>query len=350
MTSGVAGAPSLNPNLAKRKKKALSAEALVQGILEGDRLLLSRAITLVESTKPSDQATAREVVERCLTHAGNAARIGITGVPGVGKSAFIEALGSSLTAQGHRLAVLAIDPSSERTGGSILGDKTRMETLSVDPNAFIRPSPSGGSLGGVARKTRETIYLCEAAGFDVVFVETVGVGQSETAVQAMVDFFLLLVLAGAGDELQGIKRGIVEMADGIAITKADGDNVKAAQLARGHYRHALHLYPPRPSGWKPHVHLCSALTGAGIENVWRDMEAFFAFTRANGSFEQHRQAQARYWMMETIRDALETGFFAHPDVRNALPEIEKAVQQGSISSYAAAQHLIEMYTRAPNSV
>src|SRR5690606_4551418 len=274
-----------------RARRLLSVDAYVDGILRGDRVVLGRAITLVESALPAHQELAEAILERCLPHAGRSVRVGITGVPGVGKSTFIEALGTRLTAAGRRLAVLAIDPSSTRTGGSILGDKTRMGRLANDPAAFVRPSPSGGSLGGVARRTRETIFLCEAAGFDTVFVETVGVGQSEVSVQAMVDFFLLLVLAGAGDELQGIKRGIVEMADGIAITKADGDNVKAAQLARSQYRHALHLYPPRPSGWKPHVHLCSALTGAGIENVWRDMEAFFAFTRANGSFEQHRQAQ-----------------------------------------------------------
>ncbi len=335
---------SLNPHLKPQPRRALlSVDAYVEGIRAGDRAVLSRAITLVESTRAEHQASARLVVERCLPHAGQSLRVGITGVPGVGKSTFIEALGTHLTGRGHRLAVLPIDPSSERTGGSILGDKTRMPRLAADANAFIRPSPTAGTPGGVARATREAILLCEAAGFNVVFVETVGVGQSETAARAMVDFFLLLVLAGAGDELQGIKRGIIEMADAIAVTKADGANVGPARTARSAYRSALRLFPPGEAGWRPPVLLCSALTGEGIEEVWRVVEAYHAAAQQSGHFERQRRRQARQWMIHAIEQHLREHFLAHPGVQRARPRLEEAVMAGAMSPFEAAQRLLALY-------
>ncbi|HSH50986.1 MAG TPA: methylmalonyl Co-A mutase-associated GTPase MeaB, partial [Bacteroidales bacterium] len=265
---GVEQPESINPEVIKKfrknKKTERSVQEYVDGIINGNRTILGQAITLIESSLPDHHQIAQEIIEKCLPYAGNSIRIGITGVPGVGKSTFIESMGKYITSKGNKLAVLAIDPSSERSKGSILGDKTRMEELATDTNAFIRPSPSAGSLGGVARKTRETIVLCEAAGFNTIFIETVGVGQSETAVHSMVDFFLLLMLAGAGDELQGIKRGIMEMADAIVINKADGGNIQKAELAKNQYQNALHLYPPAPSGWIPKVLTCSSLVKTGI--------------------------------------------------------------------------------------
>lgn len=297
----------------------------MKGILDGNISLLSQAVTLVESSKPKHQKIAQEIIFKCLPFSGKSFRLGITGVPGAGKSTFIEAMGKSLTSKGKKLAVLAIDPSSERSKGSILGDKTRMEELSGDKNAYIRPSPSAGSLGGVARKTRETIILCEAAGFDTIFVETVGVGQSETAVHSMVDFFLLIQISGAGDELQGIKRGIMEMADAIAINKADGNNLEKAQLARVQFENALHLFPPSPSGWKPEVVTCSALKKTGMDSIWEMIEAYKKLTDTNGYFQHRRSEQAKYRMYESIHEQLKSNFYNHHHVKAILDEIEEKV-------------------------
>ncbi len=327
----------------RKKRELLSVDEYMEGILSGNITLLSKAVTLVESSKPEHQEIAQEVIARCLPHSGNSIRIGITGVPGAGKSTFIEALGSYITGQGGKLAVLAIDPSSERSGGSILGDKTRMERLSGDKNAYIRPSPSEGSLGGVARKTRETIILCEAAGFNHIFIETVGVGQSEIAVHSMSDFFLLLMLAGAGDELQGIKRGIMEMADLIAINKADGTNLEKARIAQMQYRNALHLFPQKESKWAPKALTCSALEKTGIAEIWDEVEAFKQLTRENGYFVQKRNAQAAYWMHETIREQMKQMFYTHPQMKNKIQKFENRVLNNEISSFAAAGQLLEIY-------
>jgi len=341
---GVESTPSINPRAKQPpRRKHLSVEAYVEGVRAGNRVVLSQAITLLESTRPDHQTIAQQILDRCLPHTGPSIRVGITGVPGVGKSTFIEALGIFLTTRGRRLAVLTIDPSSARTRGSILGDKTRMPLLAADPNAFIRPSPTAGSLGGVARTTRETIILCEAAGYDTVFVETVGVGQSEVAVHAMVDFFLLLVLAGAGDELQGIKRGIVEMADALVVTKADGANVERAHEARRDYRNALTLFPPKESQWWPKVLTCSAFTGEGIDEIWKMIEAHHVHMQENGFFEEQRRQQARHWMLHTVEHHLRAHFFAHPGVKKAMARIEKQVMAGTMSSFTAAQKLLEIY-------
>ncbi len=304
--------------------------------------MLSRAITLVESRLASDQELAQEVINAVLPHSGNSLRVGITGVPGVGKSTFIEAFGVYLIQQQKKLAVLAIDPTSQRSGGSILGDKTRMDALAINPHAFIRPSPAGKSLGGVARSTRESIILCEAAGFDTIFVETVGVGQSETAVHAMVDFFLLLMLAGAGDELQGIKRGIMEMADAIAITKADGTNVQKAKAARAEYQNALHLYPKAASGWLPQVSTCSALQPAGLDTIWQTVTDYLSLTKSNGFFEQKRRDQNLQWLHEAIRQGLEENFYRHGQVKAQLPAITSEVKEGRKSAFAAAAELLRL--------
>ena len=290
VNGGVSSQPTVNPYRRPRssRPRQFTAGEYVEGILKGDMRMLGRAVTLVESTADIHQALAQEVIEKCLPYTGNSKRIGITGVPGAGKSTSIDVFGLHVLKQGGKLAVLAIDPSSERTRGSILGDKTRMEKLSVEQNAFIRPSPSAGSLGGVARKTRETIALCEAAGYDTIFVETVGVGQSETAVHSMVDFFLLIQLAGTGDELQGIKRGIMEMADGIAINKADGDNVSRAELAAAQFRNALHLFPPTPSGWRPEVVTYSGYYELNIDKVWDMIDRYFEYVKQNGYFDKKR--------------------------------------------------------------
>jgi len=323
--------------------KRFSPETYQQGILSGDRVLLSRAITLVESKLPADQELAQQVIERVLPFAGKSVRIGITGVPGVGKSTFIEAFGNYLLQeQDKKLAVLAIDPTSQRSGGSILGDKTRMELLSTNPRAYIRPSPAGKSLGGVAKSTRETIILCEAAGFDAIIVETVGVGQSETAVHAMVDFFLLLMLAGAGDELQGIKRGIMEMADAIAITKADGTNMIKAKAAKAEYQNALHLYPPAASGWLPRVSVCSALQQTGLDTIWQTIMDYLQRTRQNGFFEKKRHEQNLQWMYEAVRQGLEESFYVHTQVRELLPRIVQEVKAGRKSAFAAAHELLRL--------
>ncbi len=328
--------------LAKRKKD-LNVDETVKGILSGNISVLSSAITIIESNLPKHQLIAKKIIEKCLPYSGNSVRVGITGVPGVGKSTFIEALGIYLINKGHKLAVLAIDPSSEQSGGSILGDKTRMEQLSADKNAFIRPSPSSGSLGGVARKTRESIILCEAAGFDTVFIETVGVGQSETKVHSMVDFFLLLMLAGAGDELQGIKRGIMEMADTIIINKADGNNVHKAKLAKKEYENALHLFPPTQSAWTPNVLLTSAVNNSGIEDVWLNIKKYQKLTSKNGYWLQNRHRQAKFWMHETILESLKNNFYNDANRKKQIKEFEKNVLEGKVSPFEAAQELLDKY-------
>lgn len=327
----------------KYRKIQPSSKELIEGILSGNISALSRAITLVESTNASHLAKANEVINACLPHANKSVRIGITGVPGVGKSTFIEAFGKHLTSLGKKVAVLAVDPSSTISHGSILGDKTRMEELVKDANAYIRPSASGETLGGVARKTRETITLCEAAGFDTILIETVGVGQSETAVHSMVDFFLLLKISGAGDELQGIKRGIMEMADAIVINKADGDNIKKANLAKVEFNRALHLFPAKKSGWTPTTATCSAITQNGIPEVWKTIETFLELTKGNNYFFEKRKEQNQYWMLETINEHLKTNFYNHPEIQKLLDSNKKAVQNDEISPFAAAQSLLEKY-------
>ena len=342
VNSGVKQPPVVNPYLKPRRRAPLpSASDLVEGILKGDVMRLAKAVTLVESVAPAHQAIAREVIEKCLPYSGRSRRIGITGVPGAGKSTSIDVFGLHVLRSGGKLAVLAIDPSSERSKGSILGDKTRMEKLSQHPSAFIRPSPSAGSLGGVARKTRETIVLCEAAGYDNIFVETVGVGQSETAVHSMVDFFLLIQVAGTGDELQGIKRGIMEMADGIVINKADGDNIDRARLAQAQLRSALHLFPTPPSGWSPEVLTYSGYYELGIAEVWDMIDRYFEFVKKNGYFDRRRHEQARYWMYETIDSELRRRFYDDPDRAAAIATAERLVLSNRLSPFLAAQQLLE---------
>ncbi len=343
ISPGITPPPNTAPGATIRRTHALSVDEHVEGILRGDRVVLGKTITLIESRKPEHNRKALQVMRRLLPHTGRAIRIGITGVPGVGKSTFIEALGSWLCDEGHNVAVLAIDPSSQISSGSIMGDKTRMEKLSVATNAFIRPSPAAGSLGGVARKTREAMLVCEAAGFDVVLIETVGVGQSETMVHSMVDCFLLLMLAGAGDQLQGIKRGIMELADVVAITKSDGDNVQAAAQARSEYETALHLMKYPVPGWQPPVLTCSATTGTGIKEVWNSVEHFRVVMAENGRLEQKRREQALAWMHDTIRESLRDHFFAHAEVAAMREELEGQVANGDVPPLLAAQRLLETF-------
>ena len=324
----------------------LTTEAFVDGVLAGDRTVLAQAITLVESTRPGDQPVAQAVLERVLGRTGNARRVGITGVPGVGKSTFIETLGLLLLEQGHRVAVLAIDPSSSVSGGSILGDKTRMAGLAADPRAFIRPSPSANSLGGVTRRTREAMLLCEAAGFDVVLVETVGVGQSETVVAGMVDFFLLLLLAGAGDELQGIKRGLMELADVVAINKADGDNLAAAERARLDFQSALHFIRPRYSGWTARAVAISSLTGAGLPELWELIEEHARTLDASGELGKLRREQNRSWMWDLIGDRLMGAFRDHAQVSSMLPNMEQQVLDGQRTPASAVDELLAAFRKA----
>jgi LAO/AO transport system kinase len=326
-----------------RIKNRLSVEQYVDGVLSGDRVVLSRAITLIESTLRTDQELAEQVVNQIMPHTGNSIRIGITGVPGVGKSTFIESFGQLIVEKGLKLAVLAVDPSSQKTRGSILGDKTRMEILASDKRAFIRPTPAGTALGGVSAKTRETMLLCEAAGFEVVFIETVGVGQSEISVKGMVDFFLLLMLAGAGDELQGIKKGIIEIADAIAITKADGDNVEQAKRAKREYSNALHLFPPNENGWQPKVKICSAVANTGMEEVWTLIEQYNEQMQAKGYLQENRSAQRVNWMNEHIRFLLESSFFQDDEIKNRLAEIKPQVKAGEVSSIAVARSLVNYF-------
>ncbi len=344
VNKGIPQPPSVNPRFKRHKRMATQSSGYyVEQILKGSVTVLSQAITLVESNNTSHYQLAQEIIEKCLPYSDKSFRLGITGVPGVGKSTFIEALGLNIIKKGEKLAVLAIDPSSERSKGSILGDKTRMERLSQDNNAYIRPSPSAGTLGGVARKTRETIILCEAAGFNNIFIETVGVGQSETAVHSMVDFFLLLMLSGAGDELQGIKRGIMEMADAITINKADGNNIEKAKIARASYASALHLFPPTPSGWVPKVVTCSAYKNTGIDELWDIINDYKQMTSENGYFAHRRQDQAKYWMYESINEQLKSDFYRHPEIKEALTKTEADVISDKTSSFVAAKHLLDKY-------
>ena len=317
-----------------------SLDALETGLLAGDRAMLARAITLVESEAAAHQQMAADLLDRILPHTGNSLRIGITGVPGVGKSTFIDALGTQLTQAGHRVAVLAVDPSSGRTGGSILGDKTRMERLAYDERAFIRPTAAGKSLGGVARATWEAMMLCEAAGYDIVLVETVGVGQSETAVASLVDFFMLLMLSGAGDELQGIKRGIMEMADMLVINKAEGDNLQPAKQAAANYRNALHLFPPHPGGWTPLVKLCSSREGSGVAEVWQSVRSYVDLCGANGYLQQKRAEQRVQHFHEFTRQRLEAWLLGSESQQKLYHALEKAVSHGEISPYAAAKKML----------
>ena len=329
--------------ITRQRKIKPSSKNLIDGILKYDKIALSRAITLIESTNNEHLQKANEVISACLPFVNKSIRIGVTGVPGVGKSTFIEAFGKYLTGLGKKVAVLAVDPSSTISHGSILGDKTRMEELVKDENAFIRPSASGETLGGVARKTRETIILCEAAGFDTIIIETVGVGQSETAVHSMVDFFLLLKISGAGDELQGIKRGIMEMADAIVINKADGNNITKANLAKTEFNRALHLFPVKKSGWNPTTSTCSAITHEGIPEVWKTISDFENLTKSNNYFFEKRKDQNQFWMMETINEQLQSNFYNDLEIEKLLEENKKAVANDEISPFAAAQLLLKKY-------
>ncbi|HEY1112273.1 MAG TPA: methylmalonyl Co-A mutase-associated GTPase MeaB [Chitinophagaceae bacterium] len=325
------------------RKNRFEVNQYIDGVLAGDRMMLSKAITLVESRLPSDNELAEAVLEGLLPHTGRSLRIGITGVPGAGKSTFIESFGTHLTSTGKRIAVLTVDPSSQRSQGSILGDKTRMETLANDPLAFVRPSASGDTLGGLHSKTRETMLLCEASGFEIIIIETVGVGQSEISVKGIVDFFLLLMIAGAGDELQGIKRGIMEMADGIAINKADGDNIRRSQLAQREYQNALHLFPPSGSGWYPRVLTCSAAESKGIQEIWAMICEHQLMLKNNGLFFSNRQLQARQWMYEVIDYHLRAQFFSHGAVSKSLLFMEEQVESGKLPAIAAARKLLNAF-------
>ena len=333
--------------LRKRKelKASRSVEHLFEGIQNHDRFALSAGITLIESQLESDKPLANELIRKCLPFAGKSRRIGITGVPGVGKSTFIEAFGKVILEQGYKLAVLTIDPSSATTGGSILGDKTRMHTLVQEPNAYIRPSAAGSTLGGVARATRESIYLCEAAGFDVILIETVGVGQSETMVHSMVDFFLLLMLAGAGDELQGIKRGIMELADALLITKADGENVKMAKLAKSSYANALHLFPPKENEWIPRTEICSSITGDNLDEAWKISDEFFRHNTSNGWIEKNRHVQDIDWMKETLNELILSGFYSQKGFEGSVNTIKEAVLTQQMSAFEAAEKLYQQFSR-----
>lgn len=346
VNEGVVQPSNINPYLKRGRfrRRELSAADLVEGIVKGDVTILSQAVTLVESVNPDHQAKAQEVIEKCLPYSGNSVRIGISGVPGAGKSTSIDEFGVHVLDRfGGKLAVLAIDPSSERSKGSILGDKTRMEKLAVRKESFIRPSPSAGSLGGVARKTRETIILCEAAGYDKIFVETVGVGQSETACHSMVDFFLLIQLAGTGDELQGIKRGIMEISDGIVINKCDGNNVDKCHIAATNFRNALHFFPAPESGWQPKVLCYSGFYGTGIKEVWDMIYEYFDFVKENGYFEYRRNEQNKYWMYETINENLRNNFYNNSMIQQQMKEYEQRVLRGEKTSFAAASDLLQMY-------
>ena len=346
VNSGVEQPSIVNPYLKRKrvKRRELSTAEMVEGIRKGDITILSQAVTLVESVNPEHQQRAQEVIEKCLPYSGNSIRVGISGVPGAGKSTSIDEFGMHvLREKGGKLAVLAIDPSSERTKGSILGDKTRMEKLALHPDSFIRPSPTAGSLGGVARKTRETIILCEAAGFDKIFVETVGVGQSETACHSMVDFFLLIQLAGTGDELQGIKRGIMEISDGIVINKCDGENVDKCHMAATNFRNALHFFPMPDSVWSPKVLFYSGFYGTGIKEIFDMIYEYIDFVKANGYFNYRRNEQAKYWMYESINEHLRNHFYHNPLIQQRLEEAERIVLAGQQTSFTAAQDLLDLY-------
>jgi LAO/AO transport system kinase len=347
INKGVSQPSSLNKDALKNRKfvkaENISPTSYYEGILKGDRTVLGRAITLIESAKTEHQHIAQEIIEKCLPVSGKSIRIGITGIPGVGKSTFIESLGLSLIESGKKVAVLAVDPSSDRSKGSILGDKTRMQHLSANDHAFIRPSPSAGTLGGVARKTRESILLCEAAGYDCIFIETVGVGQSETAVHSMVDFFLLLMLPGAGDELQGIKRGIMELADLIVLNKADDNRLEKVKLSQREYLNALHLFPPTASGWIPKVDYCSALQNDRVDIIWKQIEEYIAFSKKNNYFETKRKKQAIYWLYESINTALKNSFYEKPEIKSQLKNTELDVLTNRLSPFIAAKKLLDRY-------
>lgn len=329
----------------KNRRSQLTVDKILDGILKGDRAALSDGITLVESAKKNDRHKSIELIKACLPYSGNSIRIGITGVPGVGKSTFIESFGQLLIEKGKKVAVLAVDPSSSKSGGSILGDKTRMQELSQSENVFIRPTAAGVTLGGVARSTREAIILCEAAGYDFIVVETVGVGQSETSVKSMVDFFLLLMLSGAGDELQGIKKGIMEMADALVVTKADGDNVKPANLAAAQYRNALHLFPPNENEWIPPVFTCSSQTGDNVEKVFEVISSFENKMKVSGWLNHNRHEQEKHWLRSTLNDMILDQFYGVPELLQELKNIEAKLMEESIPFYAAAEQLYDAYLK-----
>jgi len=346
VNAGVEQPKTINPYLKRGrfKRREMTASEMVDGIVKGNVTILSQAVTLIESVNPDHQAKAQEVIDKCLPYSGRSIRVGISGVPGAGKSTSIDQFGVHiLETHGGKLAVLAIDPSSERSKGSILGDKTRMEKLAQRDDSFIRPSPTAGSLGGVARKTRETIILCEAAGYDKIFVETVGVGQSETACHSMVDFFLLIQLAGTGDELQGIKRGIMEIADGIVINKCDGENVDKCHLAATSFRNALHFFPMPDSGWLPKVLCYSGFYGTGIKEIWDMVYEYVRFVKDNGYFDYRRNEQSKYWMYETINERLRNSFYHNDIIQQRLNAAEQAVLNGEKTSFAAANELLDIY-------
>ncbi|MDR0969579.1 MAG: methylmalonyl Co-A mutase-associated GTPase MeaB [Lentimicrobiaceae bacterium] len=349
VNEGIEQPAQVNPQALERLKagrqKLMPLNYYVDGILGGDTVILSKTITLVESTLTTHQALAQEIIAACLPYSGKALRLGITGVPGAGKSTFIESLGMFLCAQGKRIAVLAIDPSSQRSKGSILGDKTRMEQLALQKNAYIRPSASAGTLGGVARKTRESIVLCEAAGFDTIFVETVGVGQSETAVHSMVDFFLLILISGAGDELQGIKRGVMEMADGIIVNKADGDNIDKANRSQAELQSALRLFPLPESGLEPQAMIASALTNFNIESVWQMIYNHVDTIRKNGFLDKKRNRQNVQVLYDSIDETLKTNFYENQLVKTQLPLIEQQISSHKISAYVGASDLMALYLK-----
>jgi len=343
---GVTPPASLSNKVAERlkqkRRKSLPTEYFVKGILQSNISILSQAITLIESTAEKHFEKSQKIIEACLPKAHNSIRIGITGVPGVGKSTFIESFGKLLVSKGYKVAILAVDPSSSISKGSILGDKTRMADLIKTSNVFIRPSPSGDSLGGVARKTRESIVLCEAAGYEIILIETVGVGQSEIAVHSMTDFFLLLKLAGAGDELQGIKRGIIEMADAIVINKADGSNIKAAQLAKVEFNRALHLYPPKENGWTPKTTTCSALNNEGIDKVWKIIYDCIEQVKESQFFQEKRDKQNEFWLLQTIESSLKSDFFNHPKINTLLKEQLQLIKEQKTTPFKAAQLLLRL--------
>ncbi len=343
LSQSLAAYPPAGDGRAVAPRRVYTVDDIAEGVRVGNRALIGRAITMVESRNPEHQRVAQEVLLRLLPHAGGAQRVGITGVPGVGKSTFIEALGLKLVEAGHRVAVLAVDPTSSRSGGSILADKTRMERLSIHPSAFIRPSPSSGTLGGVTRKTRETMTVCEAAGYDVVLVETVGVGQSETMVSEMVDFFLVLMLAGAGDEFQGIKKGVLELADMVVVNKADGDNVLRAQGAASEYRNALHIMKPASPNWHPPVATCSAATRAGLDGVWHEVERHREILTGTGELAEKRRRQRQHWMWSMLEDRLMTALRTHPQVRELLPTVEAEVRDGVLTPTLATQRLLTAF-------